>query len=374
MNEEFGIDHYPLPVFVYLNRLREIINWPKSYSLLDALRDELKAVDMLRDFPEGFFSQKLERGECIFLFDAFDELGTQEAREAVARCVGELANTAPSGNRFIVTSRIVGYNGQLAQYGFQVLTVQRLTWELIRQLVTRWYESLDEPTLADDLLHTLKTNPRIYELAVNPMLLSLIALVQYVKRLIPDRRHVLYDECVKILVERRYAPPRVQESYNKVLPGEEAVRILQKLALEMHQEHLREVPRYKLEDTFIPRILETMGKSRAAAIRPETILQNIEERSQLLVERGLNELGQAVMAFSHLTFQEFLTSVALKEATSIRGEPMITNDLIKRYEVDAEWWEEVALLYAAQLDSEQQDGFFRRLYPRRQIGTSSGVA
>src|SRR2546428_9013591 len=59
--------------------------------------------------------------KSLFFFDAFDELGTQEARDLIAQHIGSLAASAPKGNRFIVTSRIVGYNGQLSQYGFRVL-------------------------------------------------------------------------------------------------------------------------------------------------------------------------------------------------------------------------------------------------------------
>ena len=93
--------------------------------MLDLVREELKGIDSLRKFPDDFFDMKLNRGQCVFLFDAFDELGTHEAREAAARRIGEFANAA-AGNRFIVTSRIVGYSGQLAGHGFDSITVERL--------------------------------------------------------------------------------------------------------------------------------------------------------------------------------------------------------------------------------------------------------
>jgi len=363
VKEEFGFADYPLPVFVYLNRLRDLARWPKGRSLLDALRDEWKSVDRLRDFPEDFFEVKLRKGECIFLFDAFDELGSEDAREALADHIGKLASSAPQGNRFIVTSRIVGYSGQLGKYGFKAITVQRLSWVLIQQLATKWYDSLNASQLTDSLLLTLKSNPRIYELAVNPMLLSLIALVQYVKGLIPDRRHILYDECVKILVERRFAPPAVRREYDKTLPGEEATSLLQAIACDLHLAHLREVPRSELEDAYIPRAVRSMPATKASTVSSKEILKNIEARSQLLVERGLNEDGQPVMAFSHLTFQEYLTSVALKESIASRREDVVSAELLEHYEADPRWWEEVALLYAAQLDGLQRASFMSRLYP-----------
>jgi predicted NACHT family NTPase len=363
VRDEYGYQNCPIPIFVYMNRLRDVATWPTGRSLLDVLRDEWKSIDGLRDFPQGFFEERLRRGECIFLFDAFDELGTQKARDEIARRIGDLVSAASAGNRFVVTSRIVGYAGQLSQYGFHVVTVQKLSWELIVELVRKWYDALEKRQLAEQLLGTLRAKPQILELAVNPMLLSLIALVQYVRRLIPDQRHILYDECVKVLVERRYAPPEVQEEYNQMLPGDEAIRLLRELALTMHSRNLREAPRSQLEGGFIPEAVGKMPTSRAAGVLPSDLLKNIEQRSQLLVERGFDDYGQPVVAFSHLTFQEYLASVALKESTGQKGEALVSSEVIRNYQTNPEWWEEVALLYAAQLDGPLQQAFFRRLYP-----------
>jgi predicted NACHT family NTPase len=365
VKEEFGFKTFPLPIFVYLNRLRDVVTWAPERSLLDALRDEWKTVDSLGDFPENFFEEKLSSGECIFLLDAFDELGTQDAREAIARHIGKLASAVPQGNRFIVSSRVVGYKGQLSKYGFNVLIVQRLSWDLISALVHKWYDTLNDAALADQLLITLKNNPRIHELAVNPMLLSLVVLVQYVRRLIPDRRHVLYEECIKILVERRYAPPDVQEEYNRILPGDEAARLIQEIAKAFHTNHFREIPRNRLEEIYIPEALTRMPESIALTVSPPALLSNIEQRSQLLVERGLNENGEPVMAFSHLTFQEYLTSVFLKDSIAQRREGVVSREIIDKYREDPEWWEEVALLYAAQLDNIQRQQFLIQLYPQQ---------
>jgi len=364
VSEEYRINNNPLPVFIYLNRMGDVAKWSEGRSLLDVLRDQFRSVDNLRDFPAQFFEEKLDNGECILLFDAFDELGGEEARDAIANHIGALVS-AYRKNRFIVTSRIVGYQGQLTKYGFKVVTIQRLTWPLITQLINSWYDSLNATELADPLLKNIKANPRIYELAINPMLLSLIALVQYIRGLIPDRRHVLYDECVKILVERRFAPRNVQQQYNQILPGEEATRLLHDIAESMHFERIREAPREKLTSTYIPNALQTLPNSKAALLTATEILKNIEERSQLLVERGFNEEGQPVMAFSHLTFQEYLTSLAFIERLSEVGESRTSKELLEHHSKDPEWWEEVALLYAAQLTERQRDSFFACLYPER---------
>lgn len=361
IREQFGFSTYLLPVPVFLSRLRSVVQWTDKTTIMDAIQEDLKSNDVLRDIPTGFFEKYLAAGRCLFLFDAFDELGSKGARDAAAQRIGELASIAPAGNTFIVTSRIIGYEGQLNEYGFQTLTVQPLSKQLTHTLITRWYDALGENKLADDLQLAMEANPRLAELAVNPMLLSLIVLVQYVRRVIPDRRHVLYDECVKILVERRFAPPTVQAEFNKGLAGEDAIRILRELAYEFHKRKVREISKLTLIDKDIPKILSSMPLSPAAVVTPSEILDNIEARSQLLVERGLNPQGEPVMAFSHLTFQEYLSSIYLKGLTAKLSEPFVSKQLITDYGQDPEWWEEVALLYAAQLEGEQQKSFFSQL-------------
>jgi predicted NACHT family NTPase len=365
VRHNFGLANFPVPVLLYLNRIREAVDRPPNRSILDVVCDEWRSVPGFRELPNTFLTENIAAGQCIFLLDAFDELPTSDARHFVARLIGELASTAPAGNRFVVTSRVVGYQGQLGHYGFETFKIERLSWNLITVLVRNWYESLGEPALSDTLIATLRENPGVCELAVNPMLLSLIALVQYVKRVIPERRHLLYDECVKILLERRYASPPVQNAFNSILPADEALDILRWLAYSFHTAHARELPRSQIENALLPQFLASLFKSKAASLQPKEIVQNIEDRSQLIVERGFDERGMPIMAFSHLTFQEYLTSLEFRQQASRVGESTVSSELLRLYTGDPHWWEEVALLYAAQLDLADRDPFFQRIYAGR---------
>ena len=354
----------PLPVFIFLNRLRNVGEWPKERSILEAIFEDWHPVNTTRGLQRQFIEDKIAAGKCIFFFDAFDELGSQDAREQIAIKLGEFCAQAPEGNRFVVSSRLVGYQRQLDRYGFHTLTVQRLSPNLTRRLVENWYKSLGQPELSPRLLEALKSNPRLNDLATNPMLLSLIVLVQYLLPLIPDKRHVLYEECLKILVERRYAPPRIQKEFNDILPADDATAIVRSIALRMHEGKLREISRPKLEDAIIPEILQAMPLSKAAKADPKDILANIEQRSQLLTERGINDNGEAVMAFSHLTFQEYLVSKEFWSDMATRGKKIVMTDLVNRHSDDPDWWEEVVLLFAAQLEGKDQQPFFDLLKPQ----------
>jgi predicted NACHT family NTPase len=209
VEEEYTLNKRPLPVFVYLNRWRDIATWPGDRPLLDYLEEEWKQFGSGQGDASQVLRQRLKDGECIFLFDAFDELATDAARKKIATLIGQFCSQVPKGNRFVVSSRIVGYRGQLSEFGFQAVTIQKLSWSLVTNLVSKWYAALSQESLAGRLLDAFKANDRLLDLATNPMLLSLIVLVQYVLPLIPDKRHVLYDECLKVLIERRYAPPSI---------------------------------------------------------------------------------------------------------------------------------------------------------------------
>ena len=133
------------------------------------------------------------------------------------------------------------------------------------------------------------------------------------------------------------------------------------MAITMHRLKLREISRSRLENEVIPEAQQFLTTTAAAGRPARDILANIEERSQLLVERGFGPDDQPVMAFSHLTFQEFLAATALRESTATRGEPLVSRELLGEYDRDTQWWEEVALLYAAQLAPAQQRPFLLQL-------------
>ena len=199
------------------------------------------------------------------------------------------------------------------------------------------------------MLETIKNNDKILALAQNPMLLSLIVLVQFLRRLIPDKRYLLYEECIKILLERRYADPGIQKRYNDFLPEDEATIILRKIALKMQEIKVRDVPIDEFEERIIPEILSIMKASVAASRNPKEILQHIEERSYLLIHRGYDNAYRKIYAFSHFTFQEYLAASELISLREDKGPEFINDHLLKFFDEDPPWWEEVCLLYGAQL-------------------------
>lgn len=372
--ERLGWKKRPFPIFVSLGLHGRVTSWEKGRSLLDACADEF-ARD-LEGCPPGFFERRLRRGNCLILLDAFDELGSREARGQMAQYISGLWNRFPeSRNRIVVTTRIVGYEGQLDTRDFSVQTVQPLKHADINALVRQRHHAIAlnesrnrsaaEAELvrkrtaqkAEQLLVELRRNPRLYALAVNPLLLSLIVLDHSIKLVLPGERHILYRDCVEILAARWRQHGRAQLGLPVIeeqdLTVSNKIALLQAIALTMQQERTRSdaaqvpIPRSQVESLIteeLPKFLSTQMPADPTACQMQcqqkaaAWLDGIKVESGILVEVGLDEAGEPIISFSHLTFQEYLAASALKEQEGLPS--LLLENLLNPA------WEEVLLLYS----------------------------
>ena len=165
-------------------------------------------------------------------------MGSRNARGKMAQLIADMAEMyRERGNHFVVTTRIVGYEGQLERYGFAVRTVQDLDSDAINELVTRRYRAIavgegvgrsaqEQKDLqsqyqerANRLLQDLARNQGLRALTTNPLLLSLIVLVHLVhearrRRCRPPRR----TACRRWPSRRRYLPLRRERTSGACRP------------------------------------------------------------------------------------------------------------------------------------------------------------
>jgi len=107
--------------------------------------------------------------------------------------------------RVIVTSRIVGYKRKiLDDAGFVHFTLQDFEEEQIETFLDRWYPLVvDEKEIENRKLRitkALKNSPSIRQLAGNPLLLTILAIIGKHQEL-PRERWKLYDHAASVLVE-----------------------------------------------------------------------------------------------------------------------------------------------------------------------------
>src|SRR5262245_11939596 len=118
-------------------------------------------------------------------------------------------------NRFVVTSRIVGYKDAPLAADYQVYTLADFNEAQIKAFATKWcsaYEQWvnlveDSQALqhaatkeAEKLFLATQRNPGVKRLAVNPLLLTILALIQRQGIALPSHRVELFDLCTTTLL------------------------------------------------------------------------------------------------------------------------------------------------------------------------------
>jgi hypothetical protein len=121
---------------------------------------------------------------------------------------------------------------------------------------------------AKDLLARLRVSPTMQELAVNPLLLTLIATVHRYRSELPGRRVELYAEICEVFLGKRQAARGLELD---MTPAQK-IRVLRVLAYKMMCGGAREIPAGQAAS-----IISGTLKLVAPAAEPLRFLQTIEE-------------------------------------------------------------------------------------------------
>jgi hypothetical protein len=353
-----GLNHR-LPVLVplsaYANALAE-----GDVRLDDFIAGHFR--DIGADLPiAAMVTEALESGTALILLDGLDEVKiTAQRHTVVERVVDFYAFHRRSGNKFVLTSRIVGYR-EVRQTAPELAecTLVDFEEEEIADFVTRWTRALErqasgvsDVARADaererrELLEAIQHNPGVRRLAANPLLLTILALMKRQGVILPERRVELYDQYVRVLLSSWNRARGLGRPPTRDLDVVQTVRILAPLALWMHEENpgvglvKREALRRHLESIY-----EAQGAEDAEGAA-RRFLADVREYAGLLLERGSGQYG-----FIHLTFEEYLAAVAI----ALRGQgncrPIV--DYLSSHVGDAAW-REVSLLTIPYLGIIQQ--------------------
>ena len=167
----------------------------------------------------------------------------------VERVVDSYTFHRRAGNKFVLTSRIVGYRGAAhrARPGrVHPGGLRRRRGDGVRHPLDR---RAGEPgpgrgsaaAQADalrerrELLAAIQRNPGVRRLAANPLLLTILALMKRQGVTLPDRRVELYDQYVKTLLSTWSRARGSGRAPSRELDPVQTLRVLAPLALWMHE-------------------------------------------------------------------------------------------------------------------------------------------
>ncbi len=312
---------YPLPVYLTLNHLAHDAR-PIEAHFAEALAGARFA------HGERFLARRLARGECMLLLDALDEVVDPTARQRVVAEVNRLRTGHGEGNQILVTSRIAGFPGTLT--GYRQLEVEALKEAQIAAFVHGWFADTPDAQArerrVEGLLQALGRSPRLRALASNPLLLSLMTLLYENRWDLPERRAVVYEECVGLLTaewDRRRGVTRAP----RFSPAQQQA-ILTEVAARFHQAGTRV---FELAG-LLAALEDALPACGCGGADPGELLEELMRHTGLLRQKS-----RISYDFVHLTFQEFFTARAFRQRGD--AEALLAH-------AGEDWWREVIRLYA----------------------------
>ncbi|MBW4704068.1 HEAT repeat domain-containing protein [Micromonospora sp. RL09-050-HVF-A] len=278
--------------------------------------------------------RQLDAGRCLVLMDGLDEIASAELRRGVVTAVVNFVTAhARQGNRFVVTSRIAGYQAAPLPEPFRAVRLQDMDDPTISRFLDvycREVERAETPGRSAEatrlagareaaaIEQALKTNAGVRRLAANPLLLTALVLVHRASGRLPHRRVEAYVEVCNALGRTWRSAQGVAEAD---LPDERILtRWLTELGWWMH-EHRPEGAATRRELLEVlgplwathqgirwdPRLLETADPlGTDAGLGVTEFVDKADTHTGLLVERAPGRYG-----FAHLTFEEYYAGRAL---------------------------------------------------------------
>ncbi|WP_414529494.1 NACHT domain-containing protein [Nodularia chucula] len=327
-----------VPIFINLKYFSE---FPNSIPLLEYMGQIFSESSV----NLGQIEQLFESDSLLVLLDGLDEV----KNEHYQRTLNEIRNLSRKyyNNHYIVTCRIAA-----KEYSYDVLDkfteVELADFDenQIELFISQWLDTKKNTLIkAEDLLKSLKNNSRLFELAVTPLLLTLICLVFEEKCNLPNNRSELYTEGLEILLNKWDAKRGIQrEQVYQQLSLQRKKDLLSHIAFKTFQEKSfffskKEAKMYIKE--YIQNLSSNADREQEALqIDSEGILHGIEAQHGILVERA-----KGIYSFSHLTFHEYLTAREINFRK--RPQEAAFQELIKKRD-DGDWhhWKEIFLLSA----------------------------
>jgi formylglycine-generating enzyme required for sulfatase activity len=342
----------PLPVMIELRNFARMEFDPASpLALWQYVVGQLKRDDLEAVIPA--LQQLAQQGQVLFLLDGVDEVPPVE-RAAVWRAIAALDNGPYGGNRWVATCRVLSFVEEEAPAGIPRQTLRSLDEEQVDTFISSWFGTLalmgeidrDQAEIKINQLQAAARGPRLQSLAQNPMLLTIMALVQTYHGTLPKERAMLYQACVEVMLLRwqHYKDVDPEKRRPNVLAElgttqEKLERLLWEIAWTAHsqapeREEAADIPEGEI--LTLARKPQYLGSLVKAAL----FLDYTEKRAHLLLGRGGE--SERLYTFPHRTFQEYL---AASHLASVRRFPRQA----PRLAAQGDTWREVLILAAGTL-------------------------
>ena len=343
-----------LPFREYVRECRE----QKDLSLVDFLVNN-SGVQLQLPIAQDYLEKALDNGNAVLILDGLDEVGSADERVTMRERVQAFYKLYPNVS-LLLTSRIAGYDEAPMPNDFIHLVLAPFNDDDLRQFVTHWYNAQEpsDPLARDrgiaDLNAALNADRHVRELARNPMLATLIALVHRYEAHLPGERAALYDICVKTLLETW---PESRRTSFKEIDARLQRTYLETLAYRMQCSRSSDDRNVTIERGDLVQRLTEIVREREGDSSPLEETQSLVERWVDFLQKGsglLVEKQAGVFEFFHLSLMEYLAARGMDAAEVVEA------TIAEKFGDQA--WREVCLLAVGSKATEKP--FLDRLFAK----------
>jgi hypothetical protein len=367
--------HQPTRPLALLLELRRTVGEAGEIGFLDYLE---RGTGQTLPLPRVELDRYLKENESLVLFDALDEVVEGRRGNVVLRIIA-FAREYPK-TRIIVTTRIHGYHPgsihpqQFRDAHFEQFTLQDFEPEEVDRFIAIWHkeafqQSSDRAKYESRLRKALADSPAISELSANPLLLTMMAVLNRVQDL-PRDRGKLYERCAELLLknwdlekfEELKERKEAQDIKDKLGP-EQKMRILELVAAAMQQQRTglagNIIGEKKLKE-IIEKQLTELGVPQPWSVA-NNLIWMLRERNFMLAY-----LGDRQYAFVHRTFLEYFCArdfkYRLEKTTTFRIDQLATHF---RQCCEHDEWQEVLCLLCGMIGVEHAGKCISALLPQK---------
>ncbi|NDJ78730.1 MAG: DUF4062 domain-containing protein, partial [Chloroflexi bacterium] len=303
-----------LPVRVILRDFAQDMGETATHGTAQSLMGHIERMLGRCDCPGAITAVRdaMNSGQALLMLDGLDEV-PGDKRETVRNAVTATMRVYPC--RVLITCRILSYaNTEWQIPETEAVTLAPFDEDKIIQFVEAWYTASaalgniarDQAQARINDLTSAVRDRRLQDMASNPMLLTVMAIVHNHRGALPRETARLYQECVEILMWK-WKPDAARHLREELELDDESdlYRILWQIAYEAHEhqgghDEAADIPK---SDVMAIAAEDHLEGDYAKAQR---FCDYVEERAGLLVGRGGVDRQRHMYAFPHRTFQEFL--------------------------------------------------------------------
>ena len=267
---------------------------------------------------QHIYRESFEYSNMLILMDGLDEIAETPLRLKVTEQVMDLIARYPN-NRYIVTSRIVGYQESKLGGAFVHYKLMPFRKEEIQLFSNQWYKSIASHTdknfkhaeqQSENLYNSIFRNPSVLKLATNPLLMTIISMIHYQGKKLPSKRVELYEISTETFLEH-WVQLRITDE-KQLKDKSEIIEILAPIAFEIHRTKsnaLIEEAEFKQEFLKYFQDIHTNASLPEAKQTCNEFIQFLRQQTGFFYEKGVDDDGNRFYGFMHLTFEEYLAAI-----------------------------------------------------------------